>query len=121
VKAGATASHSSDIVLLGGLAADPECFLEQPIVKGEVRARRRAADDSEHGHAPRPPTRRCWHDRRRRAGGGCRTLLQALLAGVSPTDLLSFGGAAVLAVVMTTIGSALGAIRVDPLRVIRSE
>lgn len=50
--------------------------------------------------------------------------LQALLAGVSPTDLLSFGGAAVLAVVMTASGSllpALRAVRVDPLQAIRTE
>jgi putative ABC transport system permease protein len=50
--------------------------------------------------------------------------LQALLAGVSPTDFVSFGGAVVLAFAMTAIGSlmpALKASRVDPLQVMRSE
>jgi putative ABC transport system permease protein len=50
--------------------------------------------------------------------------LQALLAGVSPTDFASFGGAVVLALGMTALGSllpALKAIRVDPLQVIRAE
>jgi ABC-type antimicrobial peptide transport system permease subunit len=50
--------------------------------------------------------------------------LQALLAGVSPTDLASFGGAAALAFTITALGSlmpALRATRVDPLQVIRSE
>ena len=50
--------------------------------------------------------------------------LQALLAGVSPTDPISFGGALMLAFVMTALGSllpALKAIRVDPLEVMRAE
>jgi putative ABC transport system permease protein len=50
--------------------------------------------------------------------------LQALLAGVSPTDPISFGGAIVLAFAMTGLGSllpALKAIRVDPLQVMRAE
>lgn len=50
--------------------------------------------------------------------------LQAVLAGVSPTDVGSFGGAVGLAVLMTMGGSllpALRATRVDPLQVIRSE
>jgi putative ABC transport system permease protein len=50
--------------------------------------------------------------------------LQALLAGVSPTDLASFGGAGALAFTITALGSlmpALRATRVDPLQVIRSE
>jgi ABC-type antimicrobial peptide transport system permease subunit len=50
--------------------------------------------------------------------------LQALLAGVSPTDVASFGGAVVLAFAMTALGSllpALKAIRVDPLEVMRAE
>jgi predicted permease len=50
--------------------------------------------------------------------------LQALLAGVSPTDPISFGGALVLAFAMTALGTllpALKAIRVDPLQVMRAE
>ena len=50
--------------------------------------------------------------------------LQAVLAGVSPTDVVTFGGAVGLAVLMTIAGSllpALRATRVDPLQVIRSE
>jgi putative ABC transport system permease protein len=50
--------------------------------------------------------------------------LQALLAGVSPTDAVTFGGAVALAIVMTLLGSllpALQATRVDPLQVIRTE
>jgi putative ABC transport system permease protein len=50
--------------------------------------------------------------------------LQALLADVSPTDPISFGGALVLAFAMTALGSllpALKAIRVDPLQVMRAE
>jgi ABC-type antimicrobial peptide transport system permease subunit len=50
--------------------------------------------------------------------------LQALLAGVSPTDFVSFGGAVALALAMTVLGSllpALKAIRVDPLQVMRAE
>jgi predicted permease len=50
--------------------------------------------------------------------------LQALLAGVSPTDSASFGGAVALAIVMTALGSllpALKAVRVNPLQVIRAE
>jgi predicted permease len=50
--------------------------------------------------------------------------LQAVLAGVSPTDVVTFGGAVGLAILMTIVGSllpALRATRVDPLQVIRSE
>jgi predicted permease len=50
--------------------------------------------------------------------------LQALLAGVSPTDVVTFSGAVGLAILMTGVGSllpALQATRVDPLQVIRSE
>ena len=50
--------------------------------------------------------------------------LQALLAGVSPTDLTTFGVAAGLALAMAVAGSlwpALGALRVDPVAVTRAE
>jgi ABC-type antimicrobial peptide transport system permease subunit len=50
--------------------------------------------------------------------------LQAVLAGVSPADVVTFGGAIGLAILMTTAGSvlpALRATRLDPLEVIRSE
>jgi predicted permease len=50
--------------------------------------------------------------------------LQALLAGASPTDLASFGGATLLAFAITTLGSllpALKAVRVNPLQVMRAE
>jgi len=50
--------------------------------------------------------------------------LQAVLAGVSPADGVTFGGAVGLSVLMTIAGSllpALRATRVDPLQVIRSE
>jgi len=50
--------------------------------------------------------------------------LQTVLAGVSPTDAVAFGGAVALAVLMTVVGSllpALQATRVDPLQVMRSE
>jgi predicted permease len=50
--------------------------------------------------------------------------LQALLAGVSPMDLASFGGAVALALAMTALGSllpALKAVRVNALQVIRAE
>ncbi len=50
--------------------------------------------------------------------------LQALLAGVSPTDLATFGGAAGLALAMALAGSlwpALGALRVDPVSATRAE
>jgi predicted permease len=50
--------------------------------------------------------------------------LQALLAGVSPTDLPTFGGAAGLALAMALCGSlwpALGALRVDPVSATRAE
>jgi putative ABC transport system permease protein len=50
--------------------------------------------------------------------------LQAVLAGVSPADVATFGGAIGLAILMTIAGSllpALRATRVDPLQVIRSE
>ena len=52
------------------------------------------------------------------------TSLQALLAGVSPTDLPTFGGAAGLALAMALCGSlwpALGALRVDPVSATRTE
>ena len=50
--------------------------------------------------------------------------LQALLAGVSPTDLATFGAAAGLALAMAVAGSlwpALGAMRVDPVSATRAE
>ncbi|MBK5299061.1 MAG: ABC transporter permease [Vicinamibacteria bacterium] len=50
--------------------------------------------------------------------------LQALLAGVSPTDLATFGAAAGLALAMAVAGSlwpALGAMRVDPVSATRTE
>jgi predicted permease len=50
--------------------------------------------------------------------------LQALLAGVSPTDVATFGAAAGLTMLMTMAGSllpALRAVRVDPIEVIRAE
>jgi ABC-type antimicrobial peptide transport system permease subunit len=50
--------------------------------------------------------------------------MQALLAGVSPSDVPTFAIAAGLAVAMTLLGSllpALRAVRVDPLTVIRAE
>jgi predicted permease len=50
--------------------------------------------------------------------------MQALLAGVSPADAGTFGGAILLALVMTVAGSVLPAMRaarVDPISVIRSE
>ena len=50
--------------------------------------------------------------------------LQALLAGVSPTDLATFGVAAGLALAMAVGGSlwpALGALRVDPVSATRAE
>jgi predicted permease len=50
--------------------------------------------------------------------------MQALLAGVSPTDAPTFAAAAVLAFAMTLVGSllpALRAVRLDPLTVIRAE
>jgi ABC-type antimicrobial peptide transport system permease subunit len=52
------------------------------------------------------------------------TWLQALLAGVSPTDVAAFGGAVLLAFAITAIGSllpALKAVRVNPLQVMRAE
>jgi ABC-type antimicrobial peptide transport system permease subunit len=51
-------------------------------------------------------------------------LLQSLLAGISSTDLVAFGAAVGLALVITTIASlvpALRAARVDPLQVMRAE
>jgi ABC-type lipoprotein release transport system permease subunit len=48
--------------------------------------------------------------------------LQALLAGVSPTDVASFTGTVALTFAMTAVGSllpALKATRVDPLEVMR--
>jgi predicted permease len=50
--------------------------------------------------------------------------LQALLAGVSPTDFATFGAAAGLALAMAVAGSlwpALGAMRVDPVTATRAE
>jgi putative ABC transport system permease protein len=50
--------------------------------------------------------------------------MQALLAGVSPADLMTFTGAVTLSLVMTVGGSllpALRAMRVDPITVIRTE
>src|SRR5207248_9739321 len=50
--------------------------------------------------------------------------MQALLAGVSPADPATFGGALALAVVMTVAGSAmpaLRAVRIDPMRAMRVE
>jgi putative ABC transport system permease protein len=50
--------------------------------------------------------------------------LQALLAGVSPTDVATFGAAVGLAMLMTFVGSllpAIRAVRVDPMDVIRGE
>ena len=50
--------------------------------------------------------------------------LQTMLAGVSTTDIVTFGGAIGLAVLMTIAGSlvpALRATRVDPIQVMRSE
>jgi predicted permease len=51
-------------------------------------------------------------------------LMQALLAGVQPSDLPTFLGAAVLCLVMTLAGSflpALRAVRIDPMTAIRTE
>ncbi|MCA1585652.1 MAG: ABC transporter permease [Acidobacteria bacterium] len=50
--------------------------------------------------------------------------MQALLAGVSPLDLVTFAGAVALSLTMTIVGSllpALRAVRVDPITVIRTE
>ena len=50
--------------------------------------------------------------------------LQALLAGVSPRDGLTFAAAVAVAAVMAFLGSllpALRAMRVDPITVMRSE
>ena len=50
--------------------------------------------------------------------------MQALLAGVSPADAATFLSAVALAVAMTLAGSllpALGAMRVNPMAVIRSD
>jgi putative ABC transport system permease protein len=55
---------------------------------------------------------------------GAGRAMQALLAGVSPIDPVTFGGAAVLSVVMTLAGTVLPtlrALRVDPIAVIRTE
>jgi predicted permease len=55
---------------------------------------------------------------------GAGRALQALLAGISPTDVASFVGAVLLALAMTTLGSLLPAwkaSRVDPLQVMRAE
>ncbi len=51
-------------------------------------------------------------------------LLQSLLAGVRPGDVLTFSAAAVLCVIMTLLGTlapALRAVRVDPSTVMRAE
>jgi ABC-type antimicrobial peptide transport system permease subunit len=51
-------------------------------------------------------------------------LLQALLAGISPTDVVTFAAAVGLAALMTLLGSllpALRAVRVDPIQVVRTE
>jgi predicted permease len=50
--------------------------------------------------------------------------MQALLAGVRPTDTLTFGAAGALCVVMTLVGSlrpTLRAVRVDPATALRAE
>jgi ABC-type antimicrobial peptide transport system permease subunit len=50
--------------------------------------------------------------------------MQALLAGVSPADRITFVSASALALVMTLAGSlapALRAVRVDPIMAIRAE
>jgi predicted permease len=50
--------------------------------------------------------------------------LQALLAGVSPTDAAAFAGAVGMTIVMTVIGSLLPAVRamrMDPIEVMRAE
>jgi len=51
-------------------------------------------------------------------------MMEALLAGVSPRDPLTFAIAMSVAFIMTLAGSALPAlraVRVDPMTVIRSE
>jgi ABC-type antimicrobial peptide transport system permease subunit len=51
-------------------------------------------------------------------------LMEALLAGISPRDPLTFGAAVALAGLMTLAGSTLPAwraVRVDPMTVIRAE
>jgi ABC-type antimicrobial peptide transport system permease subunit len=56
--------------------------------------------------------------------GAAGRALQSVLAGVSPTDFATFGGAVTLAFVMTAVGCllpALKAVRVDPLQVMRAE
>ena len=55
---------------------------------------------------------------------GAARLLQSLLAGVKPTDVLTFAAAALLCFLTTLIGTvvpALRAIRVDPTTVMRAE
>jgi ABC-type antimicrobial peptide transport system permease subunit len=50
--------------------------------------------------------------------------MQSLLAGVEPTDVVTFGAAGALCVVMTMVGSLLPtmrAVRVDPATAFRSE
>jgi ABC-type antimicrobial peptide transport system permease subunit len=50
--------------------------------------------------------------------------LEALLAGVAPTDTLTLAGAILLAVVMTVAGAlapTTRALRVDPITALRSE
>jgi ABC-type antimicrobial peptide transport system permease subunit len=57
------------------------------------------------------------------AFGAGRTM-ESLLAGVSPTDPVTFAGAVALAVMMTlggTVLPTLRALRVDPIAVIRTE
>ena len=58
------------------------------------------------------------------AGAAAGRALQALLAGISPIDLATFGAALALAVLMTLAGSllpALQAVRVDPLVAMKHE
>jgi putative ABC transport system permease protein len=50
--------------------------------------------------------------------------LQSLLFGITPTDLVTFTAAAILALVMTLAGSlipTLRAVRIDPTTALRSE
>jgi ABC-type antimicrobial peptide transport system permease subunit len=50
--------------------------------------------------------------------------MQSLLAGVEPSDVVTFGAAGILCVVMTMVGSllpTLRAVRVDPAAAFRSE
>jgi ABC-type lipoprotein release transport system permease subunit len=50
--------------------------------------------------------------------------MQSLLAGVEPADIVTFGAAAALCVVMTMVGSfipTMRAVRVDPSTAFRTE